>query len=179
MDTLVNLRLPADSAPARERFAQLLQQHQGIVVKVARGYCHEPEDRGDLIQEISTHAWGAFSGFDPAKAQFSTWLYRIALNVAISQLRSRRIRGRHHGHAEQSDEPLARDTLDDDLGLQQLQRLIGSLPPLDRALMLLYLDDCSHRQIGQVLGISPSNVATRLHRLRQQLRQQLNPPAIR
>lgn len=170
---------PASTATAtaevQQRFAGLLQQHRGIVLKVARGYCTDPQDRADLVQDISARAWRAFAGFDPARAQFSTWLYRIALNVAISQLRSQRLRERHRAPLEAAGEQAA-PAQDHDDDLHRLHALIGRLPPLDRALMLLVLDDCSHRQIGEVLGMSPGNVATRLHRLRQQIRRQLDAP---
>lgn len=165
-------------ADLQQRFARLLAQHQGIVLKVARAWARDIDDRQDLIQEISVQAWRAFPGFAPEKAAFSTWLYRVALNVAISQQRGRRLRQRHHadvepGHIEQL--ATTSDTAEDAAQLAQLHALIHSLPPMDRALLLLHLDDYSHQQIGEVLGISASNAATRLHRLRQQLRQQANP----
>ncbi|WP_305806136.1 sigma-70 family RNA polymerase sigma factor [Stenotrophomonas sp. YIM B06876] len=166
---------PPATASAQERFAAALAQHQGIVLKVARSYCRDPEDRRDLIQDIGTQAWRAFPGFDPERAQFSTWLYRIALNVAISQQRSLGLRARHRGALADTAEPVAAATAEDDVRVRELHALIRRLPPLDRALMLLYLDDCSHREIGEVLGLSAGSVATRLYRLRQQIRQQFNP----
>ncbi|MGH8055058.1 MAG: RNA polymerase sigma factor [Stenotrophomonas sp.] len=166
------------TAELQQRFAGLLARHQGIVLKVARAWTGGTDDRQDLIQEISVQAWRAFPAFTPEKAQFSTWLYRVALNVAISQQRGQRLRQRHHADmAPEHIEQLATtsDTAEDAAQLAQLHALIQSLPPLDRALLLLHLDDYSHQEIGDVLGISASNAATRLHRLRQQLRQQANP----
>lgn len=175
MDTTVTAEATDD---LQQRFAAQLAQHQGIVLKVARAYCHDGEDRKDLIQEISIQAWRAFPAFAPGRAQFSTWLYRIALNVAISQLRHQRLRQRHHSDVDAArieEHEAVADSAEDAVSLAQLNNLIRTLPALDRALLLLHLDDCSHRQIGEVLGISPGNAATRLHRLRQQLRQRLNP----
>ncbi|KRG42250.1 hypothetical protein ARC78_09770 [Stenotrophomonas pictorum JCM 9942] len=166
------------SEDLQQRFAALLAQHQGIVLKVARAYCHDSEERRDLLQEISIQAWRAFPAFAPERAQFSTWLYRIALNVAISQLRHQRLRLHHHHDVDAAridDLAAVADSAEDAASLAQLNALIRSLPALDRALLLLHLDDCSHRQISEVLGLSPGNIATRLHRLRQQLRQRLNP----
>ena len=103
-------------AELQQRFALLLAQHQGIVLKVARGYCAQRDDRSDLIQEISTQAWRAFPAFDPQRAQFSTWLYRIALNTAISQLRSRELRRHYHSDAALDDllrAALKRDSVKD------------------------------------------------------------------
>ncbi len=172
---------PADAPTGlQQRFAGLLAQHQGIVLKVARAWSRDIDDRQDLIQEISVQAWRAFPAFTPDKAQFSTWLYRVALNVAISQQRGQRLRQRHHSDVEPGHiEALAAtgDTAEDAAQLAQLHARIHSLPAMDRALLLLHLDDYSHQQIGEVLGITASNAATRLHRLRQQLRQQVNPTA--
>lgn len=165
-------------ADLQQRFALLLARHRGIVLKVARGYCAQRDDRSDLIQEISIQAWRAFPSFDPQRAQFSTWLYRIALNTAISQLRSRELRRQYHSDAALDDDLASvADNAEESVSLAQLNHLIHRLPALDRALLLLHLDDCSHREIGEVLGISASNAATRLHRLRQQLRSQFNPNA--
>jgi len=166
------------TAPAdpRAQFAALLAQHRGIVLKIARGYCAHHEDRLDLIQDISVQAWDAFDSFDPARARFSTWLYRVALNVAISQLRRQQLRQRHHAVLDEA--ALAADDgvpAEHRQTLRQLEAAIRALPPLDRALMLLHLDDHDHRQIAEILGISSANVSTRLHRLRQQLRTRLNP----
>ncbi|MEN5069277.1 sigma-70 family RNA polymerase sigma factor [Stenotrophomonas sp. TWI1183] len=168
--------MPASDTDLRPRFAALLEQHRGIVLNVARGYCHHPEDRLDLVQEISVQAWAAFEGFDPARARFSTWLYRVALNVAISQWRRQQYRHQHHAPLD-DDLPAADEALPPEQrhALHQLEVAIHALPPLDRALMLLHLDDHDHRQIAEVLGISVANVSTRLHRLRQQLRTRLNP----
>lgn len=172
----MDMTLPASDTDLRPRFAALLEQHRGIVLNVARGYCHHPEDRLDLVQEISVQAWAAFEGFDPARARFSTWLYRVALNVAISQWRRQQYRQQHHAPLD-DDLPAADEALPPEQrhALHQLEVAIHALPPLDRALMLLHLDDHDHRQIAEVLGISVANVSTRLHRLRQQLRTRLNP----
>ena len=166
------------NATLQHHFADLLQQHQGIVLKVARAWSQAAEDRRDLVQDISIQAWRGFTSFDPDKARFGTWLYRVALNVAISQQRSRQLRQRHHGTLapDPMESGLAvEDTAEQAAQRAQLHAVIHALPPLDRALLLLHLDDCSHQEIGQVLGISAGNAATRLHRLRQQLRRHLSP----
>jgi RNA polymerase sigma-70 factor (ECF subfamily) len=73
-------------APLDARFAALLDQHRGIVFKVANSYCRNPEDRQDLAQDIAAQLWRAFPRYDATRS-FSTWMYRIALNVAISYKR--------------------------------------------------------------------------------------------
>lgn len=164
------------------RFAALIDQHRGIVLKVAHGYCRDPEDRRDLLQDISVQAWRAFPAFDPALSRFSTWLYRIALNVAISQVRRSQLRQQHHASLDDEamvslPDPAAREPDETDAGIRALYTVIDRLDPLNRALMLLYLDERSHREIAEILGISESNVATKLHRLRQRIRGELASPA--
>jgi RNA polymerase sigma-70 factor, ECF subfamily len=153
-------------------FAQLLQTHRGILLKVAASYARGAEDRADLAQEIALQLWRAFPSY-ARERPFSTWMYRVALNVAISQQRRERpLRAQesldeaHHalvGDADVDAEERQR--------LELLQRAMQALGPLDLALLLLHLDGCSHRQCGEVLGLSESNAATRLSRIRQRLRQ--------
>lgn len=154
------------------RFQRLLERHRGIVLKVAHAYCRHPEDRRDLIQEISTQLWRAFPGYDTGRP-FATWMYRVALNVAISQVRIAAGRSRHHvalDDAAWAQVPAA-DTDGEHERRQLLNQALERLDPMHRALLLLYLEERSQREIAEVLGISESNVATRLHRLRQRLRE--------
>jgi RNA polymerase sigma factor (sigma-70 family) len=160
------------------RFAALLEQHRGIVFKVANSYCRLPEDRQDLAQEIAAHLWRAFPSYDPSRS-FSTWMYRIALNVAISYHRS----AGHHMRTEPLDEyheAHAGFAVDDgsaqhetDERLRALHSVIERQAPMDRALLLLWLDERSQREIAEVLGITESNVSTKLNRLKQRIREQL------
>lgn len=158
----------------RTRFADLFDAHRGIVFKVANTYCRHPDDRQDLAQEIAAQLWRAFPGYDPARA-FTTWMYRIALNVAISHVRSDARRAPqvsiddHDGHPALAVE----DGDPEDARVRALHAVIDRQPPLDRALLLLWLDERSQREIADVLGISESNVSTKLNRLRQRIREQL------
>ena len=163
---------------ARETFAALIEAHGGLVHKVARVYAWTAPDRDDLVQDILAQAWRAFPGYDPARP-FGTWLYRIALNVAISWLRRHAPRQRRTVPLDVDLHDTGGRPLDGDTAerLRALTAAIHELEPLDRALVLLYLDDQSHRDIAGVLGISESNVATKLHRLKRRLRQRLEDPA--
>lgn len=158
---------------ARREFGTLLERHRGIVFKVANSYARDPDDRADLAQEIAAQLWRAWPAYDQART-FTTWMYRVALNVAISQLRGRSLRDRHHvsfdEHLHDLDASLAGEA---DHDLQLLQRVIAALPPLDRALMLLYLEERSQREIAEILGITESNVATKISRLKQRIRNEL------
>jgi RNA polymerase sigma-70 factor (ECF subfamily) len=162
-----------------ELFTRLLEQHGGIIRKVAFGYTSAPADREDLAQEITVQVWRAYPRYSPERP-FSTWMYRIALNVAISFLRRHTHPARQTISLEENAvEPVDENTAaaEPDERIATLQRIIATLPPLQRALMLLYLDDHSYREIAAVLGITETNVATKLSRLKQHLRQQLRTKA--
>ena len=154
-------------------FSDLLQCHRGIVFKVANAYTRLVEDRDDLAQEIAAQLWQAYPQYDPART-FSTWMYRVALNVAVSHLRHSELRRRHD--AVPLDDAL-HDVADSnaadpeqDEALRLLQCFIARQRPMDRALLLLYLDERSQREIAEILGISESNVSTKIGRLKQRIR---------
>ncbi len=158
-----------------DRFQTLLERHQKIVFKVASTYCRHAEDRRDLAQEISAQLWRAFPRYDEARS-FSTWMYRIALNVAISFARRaghRRMQSLplDDGLAGPGDDPAAREERDDRVAA--LRRFIDQLDDLNRALLLLYLEEHTYREIAEVLGISETNVATKISRLKQRIRKDI------
>lgn len=160
---------------ARQRFGELLEAHRKIVFKVGNTYCRHPDDRADLTQEIATQLWRAYPSYDPARS-FSTWMYRIALNVAISFVRSDGPRRRNAVPLDQDLHELPDERAGDHEAAQRvrdLHRFIGQLEPLNRALLLLYLEDRSYREIADVLGISETNVATKISRLKQRIRSEL------
>jgi RNA polymerase sigma-70 factor (ECF subfamily) len=158
----------------RERFAELLAGHRRIVFKVANTFAWGAEDRADLAQEIAAQLWRSFARYD-ASRPFATWMYRVALNVGISSLRSRARAGIPEPlEAEPAtDASGPEESLEDARRARALERAIARLPRLERALLLLHLDEHSQREIGEILGISESNVATKLSRLRQRLRSEL------
>ncbi len=164
------------SAPEPDdRFLALLEEHRRILYKVANAYCRTVEDRRDLVQEIVVQLWRSFPRFDD-RVRFSTWVYRIALNVAISFYRSE---SRWTRHRELVDEPsleiLAVDgewTDDSSDEIRQLHDCIAELDALNRALIILYLDGNSHEAIGEILGISTTNVGTRIGRIKEKFRRE-------
>ena len=167
--------MPMSADAHRRAFTQLLAVHQGLLRKLAWGFGGDPADRADLLQDMATQLWAGFPRWDPARP-FATWAYRVALNVALAR---RRVAApptvpsdELHGHAV---DDTARAP-EDDLLLHQLRRAIDGLDPLNRALLLLHLDDVGHREIGEILGLSESNVGVRLHRLKQRLRAQWETP---
>ena len=159
-----------DDQAAQAQFRDLLEHHRKIVFKVANTYARAPEDRADLAQEIVAQCWRAFGRYDAQRA-FSTWLYRIALNVAISFVRGAAHRDRHSVALDETLHDVASEAEPEtDERVRALHRFIDQLDALDRALLLLYLEERSYREIADVLGISETNVATKISRLKQRIR---------
>lgn len=156
---------------AADQFAELLQRHRGILYKIAQVYCPRREDRADLIQEITLELWRAFARYD-GRAAFSTWMHRVGVNVAISFFRgeSRRIRDALPIEDFAMDLSAADNAMDaaaEDLAA--LHQLINQLDAINRALILLYLEGYAQDEIADIVGISPSNVGTRIQRIKQRL----------
>lgn len=173
MDASFALMTGSDAAARKQRFAALLQTHQGLLRRLAWGFSRSAADRADLMQDMATQLWAVFPRWDEARP-FSTWAYRVALNVALGQARAPYDAT---SHAEPLDDSadiacVAQDPMQS-AEIAQLQRLLLALEPLNRALLLLYLDGLSYRDIGEVLGLSESNVGVRINRLKQRLRAQL------
>ena len=156
-----------------DRFQKLLDEHKKILYKVCNSYCSNPDDRDDLSQEIVLHLWRSFDTFDESY-RFSTWMYRVALNVAISFYRAESTRTRH----VISDDAKLLEAIDEIESppdeIRILYQLIDGLDPLNKALALLYLDGHSHQDIADLLGITKTNVATKVGRLKHAMKQQLS-----
>ena len=167
--------LPMTASDQDAQFRDLLERHRGIVFKVANSYASNAHDREDLAQEIAVQLWRAFPKYDGARS-FSTWMYRVALNVAISHLRERSRFERHHEPLDMTlhDDADAGSEPDADARVRELYRCIARLDPLDRALLILYLDERSQRDIAEILGISETNVATKIGRLKARLRNDMS-----
>lgn len=154
----------------QDRFLTLLEEHKKILYKVASSYCRNPADRPDLVQEITAQLWRSFDRYDE-RLRFSTWMYRIALNVAISFYRGEARRSRNTVPAEESLLELAAGgEPEPDENLRLLRGFIEQLDELDRALILLYLDGNRHDAIAEILGISETNVGTKISRIKARLR---------
>lgn len=156
------------------RYQTCIQAHAGIVRKVAASYAWNDVDRADLIQDILAALWQAWPRYDPARP-VATWMYRVALNVAVSHVREETLRQRHHVALDPELHQPVDAGYDHEVAQQErlLHVAMAGLDPMSRALLLLHLDDYGHAAIAGVLGISESNVATRLTRIRQRLRKQL------
>ena len=162
---------PAANNPREEVFKRWLKQHTGLIFKIARSFAPSESDCDDLVQEILLQLWRSLPGFQ-GKAKESTWIYRVALYTALAWQRSEYKRRPAHEplvdivELAEPEDPLERER--NEL-VERLYEAIRRLPKIDAALMLLYLDDLSYREIGEVLGISVTNVGVKLNRLRKTL----------
>lgn len=155
-------------------FQELIEQHRGILYKVAKAYCPLGEEREDLIQEMMIQIWQALPRYN-AHYKSSTWIYRIALNVAISYYRKKTTQQRRQQVLDaQVLSGTEADSSEKEQQFRLLEQFISELKELDRALMVLYLEDHSHAEIAEILGISPSNVATKIGRIKDKLKQRFS-----
>jgi RNA polymerase sigma-70 factor (ECF subfamily) len=150
------------------RFETLLDDHRRIILKVVGGFAWQPEDQQDLAQEIRVQLWRAFPKYDSTRT-FSTWMYQVALNTAISWSRQAKLHKSRFVEVESLTEIPANPQPEEDESLH-LYELIESLDEISRALLLLTIDNRSHAEIGEILGISPGNVATKISRLKARLK---------
>ena len=154
----------------KETFLRLLEEHKGIIIKICNAYCQAKDDKEDLSQEIVYNLWKAFANYTPDH-KFSTWLYRVALNVAISYYRKEKRSLQYTPYDENliifNDEGYNKE-LEGNLLL--LQQFIFELKEIDKSIMLLYLDDKSYHEIAEITGISETNVATKINRIKTNLK---------
>ena len=156
----------------QERFLDLIKANQGMIYKICNAYCKSKADREDLAQEIIFHLWKGSPQYKP-DLKFSTWMYRVALNVAISWYRRTKKTGNTLPVSEnhlgiESPEPEIPDRRSD---AALLQEQVAALPELDRALILLYFEEKSYREIAEIIGITETNVATKVSRIKEKLKQ--------
>lgn len=159
--------------PDKEAFLQLIEANKGIIYKICNTYCTNAHDREDLAQEIIYQLWRSSTSFDPAY-KFSTWMYRVALNVAISFYRKQKAGKDNIALTDELTliaEPAGAEREED---IHLLQQFINELKELDRALMILYLDGKSYAEIAEILGISTTNVATKTSRIKEKLKQRFS-----
>ena len=156
-------------------FVSLIERNKGIIYKISRAYCHDRDERKDLVQEIMIQVWKSFDRYD-GRASYTTWIYRIALNVSISYYRKEKRRKLSHdpvsgGYMDIIDNIPLDET---DRNIELLYLFIDELKELDKALMLLYLDEKSYKEMAEITGISESNAATKINRIKEKLRQKFS-----
>lgn len=153
-----------------KEFIQLLNKHQNIIHKVCSVYMNDYAEKEDLFQEVTLQAWKAFPTFR-GDAKFSTWLYRVALNTAITFYRKEKKQVPTF-NTEQLPEAVADSHNPIEEQVQAMYKAIGELSKIDKALVMLYLEDYNYNDIGEMLGISANNVAVKMNRLKVKLKEQ-------
>ncbi len=159
----------------RDSFNNVIETNKGIIYKVTYAYCKNAEDRKDLIQEIIFQLWRSFNKYDK-QYKITTFIYRIALNVSISFYRKEKRR-------DEISKPISDSFIsqlenseanENDENLNLLHRFIKELKEFDRAVILLYLDGKSHKEMAEIIGLTETNIATKISRIKGKLRQQIS-----
>lgn len=156
-------------------FVELLQKHQNIAHKVCRIYTNNQDAHNDLFQEIAIQLWKAYPKFR-GDSKFSTWMYRVGLNTAITLYRKnkRRIRTEEFDTFQYK---ISAETYDDseEEQLKLMYQAVHQLNDIDKALIFLFLEDKNYREISETLGISEVNARVKMNRIKTKLKTILNP----
>ncbi|KNB60707.1 RNA polymerase sigma factor [Chryseobacterium aquaticum] len=153
-----------------QEFLQKIEKHKGIIFKISKMYMDNKDDREDLFQEITYQVWKAYSGFR-GDSQFSTWLYRIALNTAIVFLKSEKKRS-FIENEDFTDYKIIQDEydLEKEEKMAVMYNAINQLNPIDKAFIFYYLEDFSGKEIAEQMGISEGNVRVKMNRAKNKLK---------
>ncbi len=155
-----------DQAQKEATFLELVKQNQPILHKVCFVYACNRQEREDLMQDIILQLWKSFPGFS-GRSAFSTWMYRVALNTAITQIKKRKPTIAIQSVSEsQVDKESLMDMSEE---IQILYRAIARLKKLEKALVLLWLEEKSYHEIAETTGITVKNVSVQLVRIRKKL----------
>ncbi len=158
-----------------QQFLKDFDSNQNIAHKICRAYTSDSDSHNDLFQEITIQLWKAYPKFR-GEAKFSTWMYRIALNTAITIYRKKK-RGLQVSKLEDHNIKIPEDTYDREID-EQIDRLylaINQLSDINKALILLYLEEKPYKEISQIMGISSVNARVKVNRIKEQLKNILNP----
>ncbi len=152
-----------------KKFISLINDHQGLIHKVCFMYENDPEVRNDLFQEIVFQLWKSFSSFR-GEAKITTWMYRIALNTAISGFRkqSRNVKTEDLKEMHFNISDSWSDNREEDI--QRLQGAIRQLSEIERAMIMMALEEVPYEEIAETIGITQNNVRVRMNRIREKLK---------
>lgn len=146
-------------------FLKLINENLGIAHKIARVYFDDAASREDVIQEMMYQLWRSMPSFDN-RSKFSTWMYRVCLNTALTHFAKAKRASSEPLQAHHQNIPDVNNSGDE---INELMHAIGTLSKLNRAIVLLYLEDFNHDEIASVTGLSVKNVGVRLFRIRKEL----------
>ena len=152
-------------------FLEQIEKHKGVIFKISKMYMDNFDDQKDLFQEITFQVWKAYPTFE-GKSQFSTWLYRVALNTAIIFLKSEKKRSFIKNDEIENFKIVADDYDDDEeKKLARMYSAIQQLNEIDKALIFYYLEDFSGKEIADNMGITEVNARVKLNRAKEKLKQ--------
>lgn len=156
-------------------FLELLEKNQNLVHKVCRIYTNDPDSHRDLFQEICIQLWKSYAKFR-GDSKFTTWMYRVALNTALT-LRRKNAKHQHHTDVNGWVEKLAYTPYDPTEAeqIKLMYSAISQLPEVEKALIFLYLEDKNYTEISSLLGITEVNARVRMNRIKNKLKKVLNP----
>lgn len=154
-------------------FVSIIKDNKNLIYKISCAYCTNPYYQKDLQQEILLQVWKSLKIFD-GRVKISTWIYRVALNTAISYYRNECKQKKRKSNYDISAISIFDQEYnsEDDLKIKMLYKFIESLNALDKALILLYLDNKKYKEISEILGITETNVATKISRIKKFLKEQ-------
>jgi|TARA_R110000751_G_scaffold7805_3_gene31626 RNA polymerase sigma factor (sigma-70 family) len=163
------------SKPLEQNFVELLEQHQNIVHKVCRLYTNNYDAHNDLFQEITIQLWKAFPKFR-GDSKFSTWMYRVGLNTAITLYRKskRTINTQQFDTVQFKISAEEYDSTEEDQ-LKLLYNAVHQLNDIEKALVFLYLEDKNYKEISETMGITEVNARVKMNRVKTKLKTILNP----
>jgi len=154
----------------KREFSELIQKNQKIIHKITGVYENGWVDREDLFQEICLQLWKSYPNFRE-EAKFSTWMYRVALNTAISTVRKKK-----NGYSFETlkEHQLPAESSDDTENVKLLYAAISKLNRIDKAIIILWLEEKSYEEIASIMGTSKTNVSVKLVRIRRKLEEMIN-----
>lgn len=162
------------STNLEKKFISFLKENQRIIHKVCRIYTDNPEDHEDLFQEITIQLWKSFPGFK-GDAKFSTWMYRVALNTAITLFKKSAKKSFINTEIDVSSLKMEYEYYEDDEHkLKKMYQAIHSLSDIEKALIMMYLDDKPYKEIGEILGITEGNARVKMNRAKNNLKQKIS-----
>jgi len=159
------------SSSTETAFLKLINQHKGIIYKASRMYADSAEDREDLQQEILIQLWKSYQNFK-GNSEFSTWMYRVAINTAITFLKKEKQRVHYHSEAPLHFEVPHEDyNPAKDKQLEIFYKAVQELHVLEKAVIFYFMEGMSHKDIGSNLGLSEGNARVKLNRTKEKIQQ--------
>ena len=158
----------------KEQFIGILKEHKRLLYKVINSYCRDSDDRKDLEQEIIIQLWRSLSKYN-LEFKLSTWIYKIALNVAISHYRRDVKRQKTNEPFDEAIFQIAAEEvcIEEQRKTELLYKFINKLDELNKAIIFLYLEDKSYKEISEIIGLTETNVGTKINRIKGILKESI------